>query len=285
MTTICEDAIIAADNVQTAEGEEPLTETQKEHIAKKAKFIQLTRSFWAPVLRATYEAEEEKKAAEAKAEEKEQKDAELRVASQLSSVKGSNNIKHEESEDDADKVPPYTPLVPEQWLKYARELGKLHIMKHNKIIQVLMYLIKYSTREEICERDTNKLEWKKAKGFLFKPKNPGQADLFAQMSEYWPFGPKEDEYLEYQKLQYIQNSLENLSEEEVDDYSCTLGKLLRWLKMALDLRIEDVTGRRKKIYVLREDRENKIEQENDRQDRRSNKLAEEKRAFEQSMKV
>lgn len=65
---------------------------------------------------------------------------------------------------------------------------------------MLIYLVRYATREEVCFKDTNKLEWKKTRKYLLKPTNDERSDLFAKMSEYWPFGPKEDEYLEYQKL-------------------------------------------------------------------------------------
>lgn len=107
-----------------------MTEAEKEHIAKKTKFVQLTRSFWAPELKAQHDAAEEKKAAEAKANAEVK--SENRVASQLSSVKGSaaNNDK----EDDEDESPPYTALVPEHWLTFCRELGELHVLKYQKII-------------------------------------------------------------------------------------------------------------------------------------------------------
>jgi len=42
-------------------------------------------------------------------------------------------------------------------------------------------------REDLCERDTNKLEWKKAKNYI-------NEDFFKKIGEYNPFGPKEDEF-------------------------------------------------------------------------------------------
>ena len=53
----------------------------------------------------------------------------------------------------------------------------------------MFYLLKY-TREEICERDTNKLEWKKAKMLL-------NEEFFHRLGTYNPYGPKEDEYKPY----------------------------------------------------------------------------------------
>ena len=64
------------------------------------------------------------------------------------------------------------------------------------------------------------------------------------MNNYWPIGPKDGEYKEYQKIKFIRTNVEGIDENEVDEYSMTLGKLFRWLLMALELRIEDVTNRR-----------------------------------------
>jgi hypothetical protein len=64
------------------------------------------------------------------------------------------------------------------------------------------------------------------------------------MNNYWPIGPKDGEYKEYQKIKFIKNNVEAIDENDVDEYSMSLGKLFRWLLMALELRIEDVTNRR-----------------------------------------
>ena len=99
-------------------------------------------------------------------------------------------------------------------------------MKYAKILQCLFYLLRYKNREEICERGTNKISWKKAKLEV-------TLELFEKMGDYWPPGAKEEEYKEYQKLLFIQNSLEAFTEEQVDDYSIALGKLFRWLNLAI----------------------------------------------------
>jgi len=75
------------------------------------------------------------------------------------------------------------------------------------------------------------------------------------MSLYNPFGPKEGEYKEYQKLHFVRSNVENIDEEEVDEYSVTIGRLYRWLKTAIELRIEDVRLRRKKANERRAERE------------------------------
>lgn len=57
------------------------------------------------------------------------------------------------------------------------------------------------------------------------------------MDNYWPFGPKADEYKEYQKIKFLQHNLEGITEDEVDEYSVTLGKIHKWLLLAIQLRI------------------------------------------------
>ena len=49
-----------------------------------------------------------------------------------------------------------------------------------RVLQSLFYLLKYD-REEVCERDTNKLDFKKVKTLMTD-------ELFKRMSEYEPFG-------------------------------------------------------------------------------------------------
>lgn len=79
---------------------------------------------------------------------------------------------------------------------------------------------------------------------MVKSQDPEKQDLFAALSEYWPLGPKDEEYTEYQKLKYIRESLEYINNEQVEEFSICLGKLLKWIELALELRIEDVTARR-----------------------------------------
>lgn len=65
----------------------------------------------------------------------------------------------------------------------------MNIMKMPRILQALFYTLKY-TREDICERDTNKLDFKRAKTLI-------NEDLFDRMTRHNPFGQREEEYKEY----------------------------------------------------------------------------------------
>jgi hypothetical protein len=57
------------------------------------------------------------------------------------------------------------------------------------VLQTLFYVLGY-TREEICERDTNALNFKKAKNFI-------NEKLFFKMGSYNPVGPRGQEFKEY----------------------------------------------------------------------------------------
>lgn len=122
----------------------------------------------------------------------------------------------------------------------------MNVIRMGRVFQTVFYLLGY-TREEICERDTNKLEWKKAKNLL-------NEDFFKRLGTYNPFGPKEGEFKEYQRLNFLKKNISYYEPEQVDEYSIALGKLFRWLQAALDLREEDVMIRRDQIQKLKEER-------------------------------
>ena len=179
-------------------------------------------------------------------------------------------------------IPPYSALVPEFWKSKCIEFAGLHVIKYSRIFQALFYLLHYHTREQICERDTNKLQWKNSAQFMI---NNSYQSIFYRMNEYWPIGPKDGEYKEYQKLRFIRENLDGINEEDVDEYSITLGKIFRWLLMALELRIEDVTNRKKQKEKEREYRADAMEREAERVERFGTQLQEEKDAFEAKLEA
>ena len=65
----------------------------------------------------------------------------------------------------------------------------MHVIKMPRVLQVLFYMLRFE-REDICERDTNKLDFKKASAFIGD-------DLFKKMAEYNPLGQREQEFKEY----------------------------------------------------------------------------------------
>jgi len=78
--------------------------------------------------------------------------------------------------------------------------------------------------------------------------------LFFKISSYNPVGPRDDEYKVYQKMAFLRKNLEGISEEQVEEYSLVLCKILKWVNMAVDLRCEDVVNRRDNIEYMKQDR-------------------------------
>ena len=100
------------------------------------------------------------------------------------------------------------------------------------------------------------------------------------MSEYWPFGPKEETYKEYQKLKFIQDNLDGIADETVDEYSAALGKLLRWVRLAIDVRIEDLKVRRAHKKQLRTERQEALDKEAERNEKRNAEFEAAKGAYD-----
>lgn len=75
---------------------------------------------------------------------------------------------------------------------------------------------------------------------------------------YQPSGPKEDEYTKYQVLNFIEKNIEGFVPEDVDTISVLLGKLLRWLQLAIHVRKEDIVKRKSLNQRRKEEREAKI---------------------------
>lgn len=166
----------------------------------------------------------------------------------------------------------YVPLVPEHWKQPFLDLKDLNIMKMPRVLQALFYTLRY-TREEICERDTNKLDFKRAKTLI-------NEDLFERMAKYMPFGQREDEYKEYQKLSFLKKTIESVEEEKVDEYSVILGRIHRWVTQALDLRVEDVRNRRDTVATLKHEREQAVAEDKARTEKYEAALEEKKAEHE-----
>ena len=77
----------------------------------------------------------------------------------------------------------YFALPIEQWQAEILKLKSYNVIKWRKIFQSLFYLLGYC-REDVCERDTNRLDWKKAKGFI-------NNQFLHELVSYEPTGPKE----------------------------------------------------------------------------------------------
>ncbi len=74
----------------------------------------------------------------------------------------------------------------EHWASGLEDLKSFKVIKYPRIMQSVFYLLGY-TREQICEKETNKLWWKIAKG---KVSTMFSSRIFA----YNPCGPKDSEF-------------------------------------------------------------------------------------------
>jgi hypothetical protein len=148
--------------------------------------------------------------------------------------------------------PMYMPLPPNQWRESILAFTKYHVIKMSRVFQSVFYLLGYS-REEICERETNKLEWKKAKQLIAA--NEG-ADFFKRLGEFNPFGPKDAQFKAYQKLKFIKQNTKRYETalDALEEYSVPLARLFKWLLMSVEYRQLDVLARRDQKQKLKEER-------------------------------
>lgn len=132
------------------------------------------------------------------------------------------------------------------------------MIKCPRVLQTLCYILGYK-REEVCERDTNKLSFKLVRELL------NDEAFFQKMQEYKFSGSKTQEFRAYEKIAFLKKNTEVYEEEAVEGYSMTVAKLYQWVNLAIELRIENVVSRRDAIEEKRHEREQAIVQNNERQ--------------------
>jgi regulator of protease activity HflC (stomatin/prohibitin superfamily) len=81
-------------------------------------------------------------------------------------------------------------------------------------------------------------------------------------------------------LKFLQKNLDALNEDAIDEYSVPLGKLYRWVVMALDIRIEDIRRRKEEKANLKSEREEAQSKAQEREDKKNEELEAAKQAFE-----
>lgn len=142
------------------EGKDPLTEDERTMVSLKTKFELLTKQFKDP----------EGLSAHLKFIERE------RARNNASQSQGRAETPNNSQIGDQTIEDKFYPLAPEAWKQPTLDLRDLSIMKFPRVLQTLFYLLKYK-REEVCERDTNKLDFKKIKPLI-------DEELFERMSTY-----------------------------------------------------------------------------------------------------
>jgi len=88
------------------------------------------------------------------------------------------------------------------------------------------------------------------------------------MATYKVYGEKKDEYRPYMRLNYIENLISPFTQEEVDAYHPGLGKLFKWLKMAISTRKQDVIRRK---AIQKKNREEKASREEAKEKREADR--------------
>lgn len=105
-----------------------------------------------------------------------------------------------------------------------------------RVMQSIMYFLHFK-RENICEDNTNKFFWKRAKNHI-------DAEFFHRIASYQPLGAKEKYIDRYSTINFIEKNIDGIHPEDVDNYNLTLGKLFRWMLLAIRTRKEDITRRK-----------------------------------------
>lgn len=185
-------------------------------------------------------------------------------------------VHHDDEDQPKEPERPLTPRLDrhnERWRKEILVLKEAKIIRFPRIFQSVFYLLGYK-REDICEPNTNKLWWKKAKQHI-------NDDFFMRLFKYNPVGPKPDEFRPYQKINFIEKLISEIDPEQVEAYSHTFVKLLNWLKLAIDARRENVISRILKNKRLKGEREQAIQQEEERLEERQKYFNDEKEKWEE----
>lgn len=140
--------IRAEQNIQQKEGSEPMTEEQKIGHMKRARLAQISKTFYDPEGIIVHQRQLDR--------DKLRSSAEARIGTPKNEDAESTGAKPQEK---------YYPLAPEQWKKPFLDLRQLSLVKNSRVIQTLFYLLGY-TRDQICERGTNALDFKLAKELI-----------------------------------------------------------------------------------------------------------------------
>ena len=243
------------------EGSDPLTDEQKTAFLKRARLTNLSKTFYDPEGMMNHQRQLDR--------DKLRSSAEARIGTPNQEEDGENKTSRAQER--------YYPLAPEQWKKPFLDLKHLSLLKHGRVLQALFYLLGY-TREQICERGTNCIDFKLAKELI-------NEQLFQKMADYEPLGQKTEEYKAYQKLSFIKKNIDGVSEEAVEDFSLVLRKVLGWLNLVLDVRSEDVTRRRDTVELAKQERDQAIKLNNMRQEKYDKERDERKQAFDEAVEA
>ena len=180
---VAEMELKAEANNQPKEGEVH-TEDSKAFGLKKARFQVLTKCFYDP-------------------------EGAIAHQKQLERDKARSNAEIGRAQTPEENAPAaeskYYPCHAEQFRADFMGLRDFNVIKFPRVLQTLFYVLNY-TREEICEPETNALNWKKVKTLIDK-------DLFEKIGHYEPLGPRDDEFKLYQKMKFLKANIAEIHDE------------------------------------------------------------------------
>ena len=185
--------------------------------------------------------------------------------------RGKRDQHKDESKEETKEEPEEEIDYTDKWKKDILDLKHFKIIKSCRVIQSWLYLLGYY-REDICEEKTNKLCWKKAKKYI-------NDEFFHKMYSYNPIGPKGGEYKKYQKINFIQKNLEEVKLDELEHDWVSLSFIYRYLQSVIEIRRSDVQKRYFHYVKLKEERDQAVDQENERLNERKAHLEDERQKW------
>jgi hypothetical protein len=164
----------------------------------------------------------------------------------------------------------------DDWKKNLFTIKEFKVLKIPRVLQSIFYLLQYE-RDQICEKGTNKFFWKKAKNLV-------DDHFIHRLANYRVLDPKEDHFIRYQTLNFIEKNIEGINQEDVDTYNLTLGKLYKWVLLAIKTRKEDIIRRKALKKKAREERDALILAAEEREKKRQKDLEEAEEKFKEDHK-
>ena len=150
-------------------------------------------------------------------------------------------------------------------------------VEFSKAFQNLLYFCKANPLD-INEKNTNKLEWEKAKKYW--------SNIFSYATNYNPLGPKPEEVKSIYKLNKIKENLELsiAKRDEVKAYSQTLLMFIDFILFLIKVRHDDIIRRICNVAVLKDKRE-QIIKTNTEIDEERQKIIDEAKALKPNVKI
>jgi hypothetical protein len=146
-----------------------------------------------------------------------------------------------------------------------KQYANYHVCKYPQIFLSLFYLLGIS-RAEVCYENTNLLSWRVARDLI-------NSKLLQKIGEYKVRGAKEEAPPKYMMINKILPLVADLKEEEVEVNYYLLAQLLRWIRGAVEIRLEDIKRRKTKYQQMMDTRANQEKQNEEIKKERDDALA------------